>query len=177
MDDLGARLTPLSCALPAHPARLLSRRGVGGCRRAARGADGSAPLVPLKHHPPTPRGAPGKRRPLQRCAPCGAGGGSWGGGDPPAPPLPPTLPLYPRAGMRRWEKCNRSLVGVWGVPGHCLEPGSPPAPRHRVPPGDPAASTPPRPSSTRLAHSSGPTDWRGRIRPRVLDGERAHGRG
>lgn len=79
----------------------------------------SAPPVPLKHHPPN---IPQSSR--QAPPDPALWGGSWGEGNPPGPPQPLALPLFPPpippapftlgSGMRRWEKCNRSLLGFRG---------------------------------------------------------------
>lgn len=54
MDDFGETLTPLSSVPLCFPGE---RFGGAGEQQGVQTA--SAPLVPLKHRPPTPRGAPG----------------------------------------------------------------------------------------------------------------------
>lgn len=73
------------------------------------------------------------------------GGGAGEGAIPQAHRCPPRSPWTPRAGKAGCATGKNDSgvpVGVWGVPGGCLEPGSSPAPSTRVPPGDPQPAPP-----------------------------------
>lgn len=97
-----------------------------GCRRLC---PAGSPIA----SPPNTTRSSGQAPPAP--ALCNGGGGAGEGVTPQPHRCPPRSPSNPRAGMRRWEKCNRSPSGFGESPVTASSLAHPPAPRHRVPPG------------------------------------------
>lgn len=98
----------------------------------------SAPLVPLKHHPPNTTRSSGQAPPAPALCTVSCRRGAAGEGAIPqarrCPLRCPSTPV-PGRGMRHWEKCSRSLSGFEGSPVTALSLAHPPPPATEFPPG------------------------------------------